>query len=106
MPASTVPWILACCTTAQLQWFEGGGWSGWCLEAALRREKTVFLLSAQAGAVLGCAQVWRSQLASPPGAPLVRTQPVWKGSTGVLHLALSNLDLEVAEGQSACELWG
>lgn len=40
--ASTVPWILACCTTAQLQWFEGGGWSGWCLEAALRREKTVF----------------------------------------------------------------
>lgn len=65
----------------------------------------MLLLPVQAGAVLGCAGVWRSQLTSPAQAPVARTQTAWKGSTGVLHLALSNLNLE-AGGLSACKFWG
>lgn len=52
-----------------------------------------------------CLAVHKPQLASPPGAPVARTQPARKGSTGVLHLALSNLNLELG-GPSACVLWG
>lgn len=93
---STIPWILACCATGQLQWFEvedglGGAWKQHqegrrqCC-CCLHRLEQCFAVHESGG------HSWLHHLG------LLSE----KSSTGVLHLALSNLNLEA--GGPVC-LW-